>query len=145
MHGCRTVYLACAIGAGVAFGSALMLKAQEKDAKKAETIEKVTLQYRIAKDAFAPTGFVAVIDGGTTLRLQLSWELPVPKNAEEKAAQEKMRKVFDELCGKLETKEINGVEFECRGEWVKKGISVRLKSVPQLTDSGKKRIKDNGG
>ena len=49
--------------------------AQEKGKEKADQREKVTLQYRIAWDAFAPSKFVAVIDGFITLPLKLSWDL----------------------------------------------------------------------
>ena len=38
--------------------------AQEKAKEKAGQTEKATLQYRVARDAFAPSRFVAVIDKG---------------------------------------------------------------------------------
>jgi hypothetical protein len=42
----------------------------------------------------------------------------------------------------LEKKVLNGVEFECKGEWLKKGRELRVTTTPVLTEDGKKRIKD---
>jgi hypothetical protein len=106
--------------------------------------EKITLQYRVARDAFAPSKFVAVTDGGISLPLQVSWDLPKQKTKDKKGAQEKQKKEFNNLIKELEANEINGVEFECRGKWLKKGFSLRITSVPQPTKAGKKTIKDNG-
>jgi hypothetical protein len=111
--------------------------------KKAERTEKVTLQYRCAKDAVAPSRFIAVFDEGTTLPLKMTWDLPKAKDKEKREAQDKQKKAFDDLIKKLEDQEINGVEFECRGEWIKKGFSLRVTTVPQITEKGKKRIKDS--
>src|SRR5262245_48171608 len=131
--------------AGAFIACAALAPAQEKDKKKADPTEKVTLQYRIARDAFAPSRFVAVIDGGISLPLVVSWDLPKPKDKTKKEAWEKQKKEFDDLIKKLEAKEINGVEFECRGEWLKKGFKLRITTVPQPTEAGKKWIRDNGG
>jgi len=129
----------------VAFGLALPAPGQEKGKEKADPTEKVTLQYRVARDAFAPSKFVAVFDGNISVPLELSWDLPKPGDKDKKAAQEKQKKELDDLIKKLEAGQINGAEFECQGEWLRKGIKLRVTSVPQLTEAGKKVIKDNGG
>ena len=131
--------LACVV---LAFAS--LAPGQEKGKEKADPTEKVTLQYRVARDAFAPSKFVAVIDGGTTLPLQLSWDLAKLEDQDKRKAQEKQKKEFDDLIKKLEAKGINGVEFECKGEWLTKGSKLRVTSVPQPTEAGKKRIRDGG-
>src|SRR5262249_3448683 len=117
---------------------------QEKGKEKADPTEKVTLQYRVAQDAFAPSKFVALIDGGITLPLKLSWDLPKLEDQDKRESQAKQKKEFDELIKKLEDKKINGVEFECKGEWLTKGSKLRVTSVPQPTAAGKKRIQDGG-
>ena len=117
---------------------------QEKGKEKADPTEKVTLQYRVARDAFAPSKFVAVIDGGITLPLTLSWDLAKLEDQDKREAQEKQKKEFDDLIKKLEDKQINGVEFECMGEWLTKGSKLRVTTVPQPTEAGKKRIRDGG-
>src|SRR5262245_2406762 len=129
----------------VLFAFASLAPGQDKDKKKADPTEKVTLQYRVAGDAFAPSRFLAVIAGGVSLPLEVSWDLPEQKDKEKKEAQEKQKKEFDDLIKKLEANQINGVEFECRGEGLKKGFKLRITSVPQPTEAGKKTIKDNGG
>ena len=118
--------------------------AQQKGKEKADPREKVTLQYRIAWDAFAPSKFVAVIDGGITLPLELSWDLAKLEDQDQREAQTKQKKEFDDLIKKLEDKKINGVEFECKGEWLTKGYKLRVTTVPQPTEAGKKRIRDGG-
>jgi hypothetical protein len=85
-----------------------------------------------------------VIDGGTTLPLQLSWDLAKLEDQDKREAQAKQKKEFDDLIKKLEDKGINGVEFECKGEWLTKGHKLRVTSVPQPTEAGKKRIRDGG-
>ena len=132
--------LACVV---LAFAS--LAPGQEKGKEKAAPTEKFTLQYRVAWDAFAPSKFVAVIDGGLTLPLQVSWDLPKLTDEDKKEAQEKQKKEFDDLIKMLEAKKINGVEFECQGEWLIKGSKLRLTTVPQPTESGKKTIKAGGG
>ena len=91
---------------------------QERDKPKADRTERITLQYRVARDAFAPSKFVAVIDGGMSPPLELIWDLPVPAAKDERLAQERQKTEFDALIKHLEAKQINGVEFDCRGEWV---------------------------
>ena len=118
--------------------------AQQKGKEKADPREKVTLQYRIAWDAFAPSKFVAVIDGFITLPLKLSWDLAKLEEQDQREAQTKQKKEFDDLIKKLEDKKINGVEFECKGEWLTKGYKLRATTVPQPTEAGKKRIRDGG-
>ena len=109
--------------------------AQEKAKEKADRTETVTLQYRVARDAVAPSRFVAVIDKGISAPLDIRWDLP--------SGQEKKKGDFDVLIKKLEERQINGVEFECRGEWLKGGGMLRVTTVPQLTEIGKKRIAEH--
>ena len=99
---------------------------------------------RIAWDAFAPSKFVAVIDDFITLPLKLSWDLAKLEKQDQREAQTKQKKEFDDLIKKLEDKKINGVEFECKGEWLTKGYKLRVTTVPQPTEAGKKRIRDGG-
>jgi hypothetical protein len=106
--------------------------AQEKGEGRADRTERVTLQYRVARDAIAPSRFVAVSDKGISGPLDITWDLP--------KAEEKKREEFDALIKKLEDKQINGVEFECKGEWLMRGAILQVTTVPQLTKEGKKRI-----
>jgi len=94
------------------------------------------LQYRVARDAVAPSRFVAVSDKGISAPLDITWDLP-------KAEDQKKKKEFDALIKKLEEKQINGVEFECKGEWLMRGAILRVTTVPQLTEEGKRRITEN--
>lgn len=105
---------------------------QEKAKEKAGRAEKVTLQYRVARDAVAPSRFVAVSDKGMSAPFDITWDLP--------KAEEKKKEEFDALIKTLEDKQINGVEFECKGEWLMGGAILRVTTVPQLTNEGKKRI-----
>jgi len=139
----RWVFCIPLVGAMIA--CAALASAREKAREKVDPTEKVTLQYRVARDGFAPSRFVAVIGGGISQPLVVSWDLPNHKDKDKKKAQEKQKKGFDDLIKKLEANEINGVEFECKGEWLKKGFRLRITSVPQPTEAGKKTIKDNGG
>ena len=109
--------------------------AQEKAKEKAGRTEKVTLQYRVARDAVAPSRFVAVSDKGISAPLDITWDLP--------KAEDQKKEEFDALIKRLEDKQINGVEFDCKGEWLMRGAILRVTSVPQLTEEGKKRIKEN--
>ena len=109
-----------------------MAPAQEKAKEKAGRTEKVTLQYRVARDAFAPSRFVALSDRGISASLDITWDLP--------KAEDQKKKEFDALIKKLEDKQINGVEFECKAEWLMRGAILRVTTVPQLTEEGKKRI-----
>jgi len=109
--------------------------AQEKAEDKADRTEGVTLQYRVARDAVAPSRFVAVIDKGISAPLDIRWDLPT--------AEEKKKEEFYALIKKLEERQINGVEFECRGEWLKGGAILRVTTVPQVTEIGKKRIAEH--
>jgi hypothetical protein len=118
---------------------------QERDRPKADPTERITLQYRVARDAFAPSKFVALIDGGMSIPLELIWDLPVPAAKDEGLAQERQKTEFDALIKHLEAKQINGVEFDCRGEWVQKGTRLRITTVPQPTETGKRKIRDGGG
>ena len=107
-------------------------RAQEKAKEKAGQTEKVTLQYRVARDAVAPSRFVAVSDKGISAPLDITWGLL--------KADEKKKEEFDALIKILEEKQINGVEFECKGEWLMSGAILRVTTVPQLTEEGEKRI-----
>ena len=109
--------------------------AQEKAEEKADRTEAVTLQYRVARDAVAPSRFVAVTDKGISAPLDIRWDLPT--------AEEKKKGELDALIKKLEERQINGVEFECRGEWLMGGAMLRVTTVPQLTEKGKKRIAEH--
>ena len=104
--------------------------AQEKGKEKFETIK---MFYRIKFDAFAPSSFTAPIGMGSTLPLKITWDIS-----------EKEKKMFDEVIADLEKKKINGVEFSCKGEWLKKGRELRVTTTPQVTEDGKKRIKEGG-
>lgn len=106
--------------------------AQEKGERRADRTERVTLQYRVARDAIAPSRFVAVSEKGISGPLRITWDLP--------KAEEKEKEEFDALIKRLEEKQINGVEFECKGEWVMRGAILRVTTVPQVTEKGKKRI-----
>jgi len=109
--------------------------AQEKAKEKADRTKAVTLQYRVARDAVAPSRFVVVTDKGISAPLDIRWDLP--------SGQEKKKGDFDALIKKLEERQINGVEFECRGEWLKGEGILRVTTVPQLTEIGKKRIREH--
>jgi len=119
----------------VIWGWVATAPAQEKAKERADRTEAVTLQYRVARDAVAPSRFVAVIDKGISAPLDIRWDLPM--------AEEKKKEEFDALIKKLEERQINGVEFECRGEWLKGGGMLRVTTVPQLTEKGKKRIREH--
>src|SRR3972149_3603578 len=106
--------------------------AQEKAKEKAGRTGKVTLQYRVARDAFAPSRFVAVSDKGISAPLDITWDIP--------KAEEIKKGELDALIKKLEEKQINGVEFERKGERLMSGAILRVTTVPQLTEEGKKRI-----
>jgi hypothetical protein len=99
----------------------------------------LTLQYRTARDAVAPSKFVAVMADGMTPGLSLEWDLPPARSETARAAQQQAKEQFLGLIDSLEARQINGVEFECSGEL--KGFAVRVKSVPQLTEKGKAQIK----
>lgn len=131
--------------AGALAALAAAAPAQEKEKPKADPVEKVTIQYRVARDAVAPSQFVAVIDGGTSFPLEVTWDLPKLDDKAKREAQEKEKAKFDDLVKGLEAKLINGVEFECKGEWVKKGFKLRITTIPEATEAGKKRIKAGGG
>lgn len=110
-------------------------QAQEKGEGRADRTERVTLQYRVARDAIAPSRFVAVSDKGISGPLEITWDLP--------KAEEKKKEEFDALITTLEERQINGVEFECRGEWLMRGAILRVTTVPHLTEKGKKRIAES--
>jgi hypothetical protein len=118
--------------------------AREQGKEEAARLEKVTLQYRVARDAFAPSKFLAVVDGGISAPLELTWDLPQPQSKQKEEAQAARKKQFDDLIKKLEAEQINGVEFECRGEWLEKGLKLRVTSVPELTEAGKRRLQESG-
>jgi hypothetical protein len=106
------------------------------------TDEKVTLQYRVAHDAFAPSRFVGVVGDGITWGLSLVWELPPPKSESEKAAQEEDKKRFRRLLEMLEARQINGVEFECTGKLDR--FALHATSVPHPTERGLRQIEGTG-
>jgi len=128
------LFVVCAFVA-VIWGWVATAPAQEKAEEKADRAEAVTLQYRVARDAVAPSRFVVVTDKGISAPLDIRWDLP--------RGEEKKKEEFDTLIKKLEDRQINGVEFECRGEWLKGGAILRVTSVPQLTEKGKNRIREH--
>jgi hypothetical protein len=112
---------------------------QQPDKPKTDPVGKITLQYRVARDAFAPSRFVAVIDDGLSPPLAIIWDLARPdKDTREALETQKIR--FDALIRALETQQINGVEFECQGVWIQKGAALRITTVPEPTEAGKQRI-----
>ena|SRR5688572_4872254 len=98
----------------------------------------LTLQYRTARDAVAPSRFVALIGDGMTTGLILVWELPAPGDENQKRVQREQKEAFDRLLEVLEARQINGVEFECTGRL--DGIELRLTTVPRLSESGLRRM-----
>jgi hypothetical protein len=105
--------------------------------------EKVTLQYRVARDAFAPSQFVVVSDGGISPPVVLTWNLLKSNEKGEREAQERQKARFDQLIRDLEARQINGVEFECRCELIPDRATLRIMTVPELTAAGRKRIRDS--
>ena len=144
LSNCRRLLLLSLVCASLALAWFWVAPApgQEKEKEKADRTEKVTLQYRVARDAFAPSRFLAVLDKELSAPLEIAWDLKA-EGKENKEAQEQQKKEFDDLIKKLEAKQINGVEFECQAEWLKRGFKLRVTSVPQPTEIGKKRIKEN--
>lgn len=100
--------------------------------------EMVTLQYRVARDALAPSKFVGVVDSGITQGLLLVWELPSPESEENKLAQQEEKERFHRLIELLEVRQINGVEFECTGKL--NHFELRAATVPRLTERGLRQI-----
>lgn len=76
---------------------------QEQD-QKADPIGRFTLQYRVARDAFTSSEFVAVTDDGISLPLELIWALPLPEKGEQREALEKQKAQFHKLIEDLEAK-----------------------------------------
>jgi hypothetical protein len=60
---------------------------QEQD-QKADPIDRFTLQYRVARDAFASSRFVAVTDDGISPPLELIWALSIPEKGDRRDALE---------------------------------------------------------
>lgn len=117
--------------------------AQEKGKGRAERTQKVTLQYRVKLDSLMPSSFLAVKAKDLTGPVKLIWDIP--------AAEAQKKKQFEALIKRLEEKSINGVEFECQGEWLKPDLNaapqrfehpLRVTSVPQPTEVAKKRINE---
>jgi len=104
--------------------------------------QKVTLQYRVSRDAFAPSKFVGVVGDGITNGLSLVWELPLPESEAQKLVQQEEKERFDSLIEMLEARQINGVEFECTGKL--SYFELRATTVPRLTDVGVRQIDDAG-
>jgi hypothetical protein len=130
---------------GVMMTCAALAHGQEQDKSKAGPIERITLQYRVARDALAPSRFVAMIDDGVSPPLELTWALPMPEEEDRREALEKQRTEFHKLIEGLEAKQINGVEFECEGQWIQRGALLRITTVPEITPAGRQKIKGSGG
>jgi hypothetical protein len=75
---------------------------------------------------------------GITPGLSLEWALPPAGSETEQKAQRQAKDVFLRLIDSLETRQINGVEFECRCEL--RGFTLRATSVPQLTEKGREQV-----
>jgi hypothetical protein len=101
----------------------------------------VTLQYRIARDAYASSKLVAIVGGGMTSALSLDWQLPTPKSEEERMAQHRDKERFHHLIEILEAKQINGVELECNGSL--RGFVLQATGVPRLTKRGHAQIESH--
>lgn len=110
------------------FGMAVLLADDQRRPTPPDE-EKITLQYRVKLDAVVPSGFVALHDKGMTLRLKITWDISAAKKEE-----------LDALIKKLEDMQINGVEFECKGQWIIKGTELRVTTMPKVTEKGKKLI-----
>jgi len=102
--------------------------------------ERIALEYRVRDDAFASSRFVAILDGVMSLPLTLTWELSKPRDDKGREAQERQKRQFEKLIETLEQKEINGIEFECMGQWLQRGMALKVMSVPQLRKSGKRNL-----
>jgi hypothetical protein len=137
----RTIVTVVLTAFALAWSCSATAPCQEKD--KADRIEKVTLQYRTSRDAFAPSKFIAVNGNSSSAPLEVSWDLPKPEDKEKREVLDKANKDFDALIKKLEQKGINGAEFEAKGEWLDRGFRLKLTTVPELTEAGKKWIKEN--
>jgi hypothetical protein len=128
----------------VALGLAIVLLATAclASAPNSGKEKKVTLQYIVASDAFAPSRFVAVVGDGTSWGLSLVWELPLPKSEAQKLVQQEEKERFHRLIEMLEARQINGVEFECRGKL--NPFVLHATTVPRLTDMGVRQVEDSG-
>lgn len=107
---------------------------------QADEGETITLQYRVARDAFAPSAFVAVVDGGISPPLKLIWDLPDWDDDDRAQRQSREKRDFDGLIERLERESLNGVEFLCTGVWLEPGLRLRVTSVPRLTEAGRRRL-----
>ena len=99
----------------------------------------ITLQYRIAHDAVAPSRFV-VAGGGAPPGLSIQWNLPRPHNRNERKTQQMQIKQFYNVIEMLEVKQITGAEFECFGEV--NGFELHAVSVPHLTETGRRQVEN---
>jgi hypothetical protein len=72
--------------------------------------------------------------------LTLTWELSKPRDDKGREAQERQKQQFEKLIETLEQREINGIEFECMGQWLQRGVALKVMSVPQLRKSGKRNL-----
>jgi hypothetical protein len=102
----------------------------------------VSLQYRTARDAFAPSKFVGVVGDGITMGLNLVWELPPPSSERMRMAQHEEKERFNRTLEMLEARQINGAEFECSGKL--EGLLLHVTSVPRLTERGLRQFENQG-
>jgi hypothetical protein len=123
---------------------AALAHGQQQD-QKADPVDRFTLQYRVARDAFASSKFVAVTDDGISPPLELIWALSIPEKGDKREALEKQKAQFHKLIEDLEAKQINGVEFECEGRWIQEGVRLRITTVPEPTKAGQQKIRDSRG
>ncbi len=103
------------------------------------------LQYRTAGDALRPSGFFDVSGGNFSLKpFALKWRLP-ELSGEKKEAQQEQEKAFHNLIKTMERDGVNGLEFECTGQYENPSpyfiSDLLVMSVPQLTKESKERLR----
>jgi len=99
----------------------------------------VRLQYRTAGDALKPSGFLDV--SGGRFRIDpfiLAWRLP-ELSGEKKKVQQEQVKAFHDLIERLERDGVNGLEFDCIGQYENSNLVVL--SIPQLTKESRERLR----
>jgi len=117
-------------------GVAETLRVQSPSGSGSE--KRVTLQYRVAGDALAPSRFVGVVGDEITLGLSLVFSLPSSESEKKNVAQQKEKERFQRLIEMLEARQINGVEFECTGKL--NPFVLHATSVPRLTKKGLRQV-----
>ena len=137
----RNVVVGLALGLLTAGCSGVEKISMERPPPRAGAEGMVTLQYRVARDALAPSRFVGVMGDGITLGLSLVWDLPVAESEEEKLARDEEKERFHRLIEMLEAQQINGVEFECAGTLNR--FVLHAATVPRLTPKGLRQVEES--